>query len=151
MTQVAGERYVYKFVCEPEALYSMSGSISSERCHSSPFALMNQYRHHSYLSHPPGSPYDLSPYAANRMYYGGQPPPPHFPCGGSGGCQSGGGGPHSGGSPGYFQQMSPAAGNPHAMRPEVASTPFSGKSQSGGDPNYIMPPLSRTPYMRERL
>lgn len=150
MQKVAGERYVYKFVCEPEALYSMSGSINTERCHSSPFSVMNQFRHHSYLPSTPNSPYDLPPYAPNRMYYGAaQAHFAHSQCGGN--CQS----PSCGASPGYFQQMNLAHGPPppHAMHPDQDSSPFITKSPSAGDPNqpYIHPPLSRTPHFRERL
>ncbi|XP_077967021.1 uncharacterized protein LOC120342698 [Styela clava] len=49
MQKVAGERYVYKFVCEPDALFSLAGPLAPpERCVSA----FGMGSHHPYQSHP---------------------------------------------------------------------------------------------------
>ncbi|XP_037303134.1 ETS translocation variant 1-like [Manduca sexta] len=69
MQKVAGERYVYKFVCDPEALFSMA---SPPRARSPPapapaYDVLSQLYggvvYPQYLQHPPQTEYQ------NRRYY----------------------------------------------------------------------------------
>ncbi|XP_078488852.1 transcription factor protein [Ciona intestinalis] len=65
MQKVAGERYVYKFVCEPEALFSMAGSLAPDRCFPHCHMLHLGQPRHTYM--PPFHHHE--PCYPNPIYY----------------------------------------------------------------------------------
>ncbi|CAK8678635.1 unnamed protein product [Clavelina lepadiformis] len=84
MQKVAGERYVYKFVCEPEALFSMAGSVGPDRCHPQNFPIGPHGFPRHYIH---ANPFHMDPrYNPNSypLYFQGHGPHPgpngSFPC-----------------------------------------------------------------------
>lgn len=128
MQKVAGERYVYKFVCEPDALFSLAGPLTPpDRCmtgfmpgqhpYQSDFQRMPHAMHphhmyqHMFDQDPRATPYPYHPMAGSYPYnHNHGMNPPHGPA-------------HSDFPPGGHPRMKQSAPRSSTTRPPQGQVP----------------------------